>query len=223
MHIRIMLHTHIVPATGASSHMRRIALLGLLSLLPGCTGFGEFLDHAFTRNPNRPMADSLNVRRALGQFGEVEPLTPEPGNVWPGQQAASPTLQDIQQQDNATAQRGFEPTAVPGAQPGLPAGRQPRPTARGSSTPPGSVQPGADPLARPDVLAAPPRSSVPGAGPQGRVVQTPRGPAVDVGGTRSYRQLNVPGQPGSIMVPNGNGTSTIISPDGSIQTVPTPR
>ena len=136
--------------------------------------------------------------------------------------APNPTLQDIQQQDNA-AQRGFEPTVVPGAQPGLPAGRQPRPTARGSSTPPGSVQPGADPLPRPDVLALPPRSSVPSAGPQGRVVQTPRGPAVDVGGTRSYRQVNPPGQPSSIMVPNGNGTSTIISPDGSIQTVPTPR
>ena len=220
-----MLHMHNRPATGAPTLMRRIALLGLVSLLPGCTGFGEFLDHTFTtRNPNLPMADSQNVRRALGQDGDVEPLAPEPGNVWPGEQPPNPTLQDIQRQDNASAAgRGFEPTTVPGATPGLPAGRQPRPAARGSSTPPGSVQPGADPLPRPDVLGAPPSSSLPGPGPQGRIIPTPRGPAVDVGGTSSYRQVNPPGQPGSIMVPNGNGTSTIISPDGSVQTVPTPR
>ena len=205
--------------------MRRVALLGLL-LLPGCTGTGEFLNHTFSlpgRNPNLPMADSENVRRALGMRADVEPLQPEPGNGWPGEQPPNPTLQDIQREDSAGTQRGFEPTTVPGAEPGLPAGRQPRPAARGSSTPPGSVQPGADPLPRPDVLGAPPRSSTPGPGPTGRVTQTPRGPAVDVGGTRSYRQVNPPGQPGSIMVPNGNGTSTIISPDGSVTTVPTPR
>lgn len=203
--------------------MRRVALLGLLTL-SGCTGTGEFLNHTFSlpgRNPNLPMADSENVRRALGMRADVEPLQPEPGNVWPGEQPPNPTLQDIQQQDNASAQRGFEPTAVPGAAPGLPAGRQPRPTSRGSSTPPGSVQPGADALPRPDVPGVPPRSNLPN--PTGRVTQTPSGPAVDVGGTRNYRQVNPPGQPGSIMVPNGNGTSTIISPDGSVRTVPTPR
>ncbi len=206
--------------------MRRTALFGLLLLLPGCTGLGEYLDHTFNfarRNPNQPMADSENVRRALGQTPEVEPMLPEPGNIWPGQQAPDPTLADLQQEQGTATQRGFEPTVVPGAEPGLPAGRQPRPAPRGSSTPPGSNQPGADPLPRAGVLPPPPQSSVPGRGPQGGVVQTPRGPAVDTGGTRSYRQLNAPGGPGSIMVPNGNGTSTIISPDGSVQTVPTPR
>jgi hypothetical protein len=28
---------------------------------------------------------------------------------------------------------------------------------------------------------------------------------------------------GTVMVPNGNGTSTLIRPDGSVQTVPTPK
>jgi hypothetical protein len=32
-----------------------------------------------------------------------------------------------------------------------------------------------------------------------------------------------PGTKADITVPNGNGTSTIIHPDGTMQTVPTPR
>ncbi len=201
--------------------MRRTVMLGLLILLPGCTGFGEFLNHAFSppgRNPNLPMTDSENVRRSLGQLVKESPLTPEPGNVWPGPQAPEPTLTDVQRQPS-----GADQTTVPGAEPGLPAGRQPRPTTRGSSTPPGSVEPGLPPEPRARVLRQPPPSSVSGPGPQGQVVQTPQGPAVDAGGTSSYRQLNAPNATGSIMVPNGNGTSTIINPNGSIQTIPTPR
>lgn len=206
--------------------MRRLALLGLLTLLPGCTGFGEFVRHTFTApgvNPNLPMADSENVRRALGQVADVEPLVPEAGNVWPGAPPPNPTLQDVARDDPGnTARRGFEPTTVPGAEPGLPAGRQPRPAARGSSTPPGSVQPGADPLPREGVLPQAPRGAAQPRLPGG-VVQTPRGAGVDAGGTSTFRQLNVPGQGSSIIVPNGNGTSTIIAPDGSVSTVPTPR
>ncbi len=207
--------------------MRRIAMLGLLVLLPGCTGFGEFINHAFTlpgQNPNLPMTDSENIRRSLGQKIDMSPLTPEAGNVWPGPQAPEPTLTDMQrQQPGAEGARGFNQTTVPGAEPGLPAGRQPRPTSRGSSTPPGSVEPGLPPAPQFGMRPQPPQSSAPGPGPQGQVVQTPQGPAVDAGGTSSYRQLNAPGASGSIMVPNGNGTSTIINPNGTIQTIPTPR
>ena len=49
--------------------MRRLPPLLLLCSLTSCTGFGEFLNHAFSlpgTNPNIPMADSENVRRALG-------------------------------------------------------------------------------------------------------------------------------------------------------------
>ena len=59
--------------------------------------------------------------------------------------------------------------------------------------------------------------------PPGGVVNTPQGPAVDTGGTTGYRTLNTPSGPGAIVVPNGNGTSTVINPDGRIQTIPTPR
>jgi hypothetical protein len=220
-----MLHMHIHPIgqrSGSGASMRRIALLTSLVLLPGCTGFGTFLDHTFSSpydNPNIPMADSENIRRAVGGISTVEPLQPEAGNVWPAPQGPEPTLADLQN-GGGENQRGFAPTTVPGAEPGLPAGRQPRPV--GSSTPPGSNQPGA---ATPSSIAPipPPRSSAPGPGPQGQIIQTPRGPAVDAGGTSGYRQLTTPQGPGAIMVPNGNGTSTIINPNGSIQTVPTPR
>ncbi len=205
--------------------MRRTATLALLLGLSGCTGFGEFLDHTFSlpgHNPNIPMADSENVRRVLGQQPQVGPLEPEPGNVWPGPQRPDPTLADLQRRDNQENARGFPPTDVPGATPGLPAGRQPRP--RGNATPPGNATPDLAPLPGAGVPPPPRRSSsVPGPGPQGQVVQTPRGPAVDAGGTSSYRQLTTPQGPGAIMVPNGNGTSTIINPNGSVQTVPTPR
>ena len=207
--------------------MRRSAtlalLVGTLPVLVGCTGFGEFIDHTFTLPgtiPTLPMADSENVRRALGQPAEIEPLGPEPGNVWPAKQGPEPTLSDIGKQQDAEGRRGFPATRVPGAEPGLPDHRQPRP--RGSSTPPGNASPGLDKLAPIGVPPAP-RSSVPGQGPAGNVVNTPEGPAVDTGGAKGYRQLNTPRGPGAIMVPNGNGTSTIINPDGSVQTVPSPR
>lgn len=208
--------------------MRRNAfsasILALPFALSGCVGFGTFLDHTFSlpgENPNIPMTDSENIRRVLGQAPDPTPLTPEPGNVWPGPQRPEPTLQDISNNPGAEDQRGFPPTETPGAQPGLPASRQPRP--RGSSTPPGNEPPISSPSAGIPPAPPAPRSSAPGPGPVGGVVQTPGGPAVDAGGTNSYRQLTTPQGPGAIMVPNGNGTSTVINPNGTVQTIPTPR
>ncbi len=204
--------------------MRRTALsaslLGLPLLITGCTGFGTFIDHTFSfpgQNPNLPMADSENVRRVLGQSPDPKPLQVEPGNVWPAAERPDPTLEDIQKNPTALDQRGFAPTTVPGAEPGLPAGRQPRPL--GSSSSPGGEPTATAPSAGVGPIPRIP-SSAAGPGPQGQVIQTPSGPAVDAGGTSSYRQLTTPQGPGAIMVPNGNGTSTIINPNGTIQTVP---
>lgn len=205
--------------------MRRVAYLGLVLLLPGCTGTGEFLRHTLTfpgTNPNLPMVDSQNVRRALGRPMDVEPLMPEPGNVWPGPPEPQPTLQDLQREPDPATGRGFGPTDVPGATPGLPAGSQPRP--QGSSTPPGSAQPGGAPPPGASVQPPLPRTPSPGRDPTGSAVQLPGGQTgFDTGGTRGYRQLNTPSGPGAITVPNGNGTSTVINPDGTVQTIPTPR
>lgn len=203
--------------------MRRLPPLVLLLGLSGCTGFGEFLEHAFSlpgSNPNIPMADSENVRRALGQQPAIRPLETEPGNVWPRFDTRDPTLADIANNPGREDQRGFPPAVAPGERPGLPAHRQPRPL--GSSTPSGSPPAAAPALPPSGVLPpAPPTAQAPK--PPGGVVQTPEGPAVDTGGTNSYRQLNTPRGPGAIVVPNGNGTSTVVNPDGTVQTIPTPR
>jgi len=179
--------------------MRRPFLICLTIALPcvlsGCTGMGVFFDHTFSsfdENPNTPAGNSETLQRIRGETVEVAPLLPEQGNVWPGPTPPDPTLQDIEAQQNSAS----TPPPVTG---GGTDHQQPR------LTPPSNA-PGS---------GAPP-------GPPGSTVLTPRGNSQDVGGGRSYQQLQSP-TPGAngILVPNGNGTSTLISPDGSVQTVPT--
>jgi hypothetical protein len=192
--------------------MRRIVFLGLLLTLAGCGGgFSTWHDLPFTTgsNPNLPPGDSENMRRAMGEPSAVEPLTTEPGDVWPGPIKPPPTLQDLESQSGQTA--------------------EPLPPPVGSSTPPGSNQPGLAPLRTGPSAPSPGQSTAPGvpsaATPQaGQVYQTNRGPAVSTGGTTNYQTITTPGAAGqSIVVPNGNGTSTIIHPNGTVETVPTPK
>jgi hypothetical protein len=235
--------------------MRRFALLSLTLALPavlgGCeyagnpfAGFGGFIDdtHTFDLNPNRPVGDSENIRRVTGHGVNVDPLLPEPGNVWPGPPPKDPTLEDIQRQANqpiGTIQAS--PGAAPGqAGPGQMAPGepfvphpQPRPDAvqpapqqgpaiprRGSSTAPTSEAP----VPRVPAFTAAPATPPPQSAPRSTTIDTPQGPATltpGSGGVQTY----VPKSGGGVglVVPNGNGTSTLIGPDGSVQTVPTQR
>ena len=56
----------------------------------------------------------------------------------------------------------------------------------------------------------------------GRVVQTPRSTGVTSGGTSGYQTLTTP-EGSAVVVPNGNGTSTVIHSNGTVETIPTPR
>ncbi len=191
--------------------MRRIASLGLLLAMTGCSqyvgspfdGFGGFAadTHTIYRNPNRPAGDTENMRRVFGEAAQEEPLLPEPGNVWPGPLPPQMTLQDLQRENpDATLKSGEE----------MYLGRP-----LGSSTPPGTGQ------VRP---ATPAPMQMPQAQPAPRdpTVMTPSGPAMlqNNGGVQTYTD---PRGGTGIVVPNGNGTSTLIAPDGSVQTVPSPR
>ena len=204
--------------------MRCSAMFALLLLLSDCSGSNSGLDRALSLsagNPNAPVADSINLRRALGQTVDAQQLDAQPGNIWPGPQKSDPTLIDLQRDEGSEAARGFAPTAVPRTTVrGDTDHRQPRPT--GSSTPPPNLDAAVPNLTRATGVP-PPSSSVPGSGPLGSVVTTPRGPAIDAGGTPRYRQLLTPRGPGAIMLPNGNGTMTILEPGGGVQTVPAPR
>lgn len=202
--------------------MRRIAFACLCFAVSGC-GYNTWSDPPFSSgsNPNRPIGDSENMRRVMGEQVQAPALTPEPGDIWPGPLPPSPTLQDLEQQGT---QPGVE-RAVPGSpdfrnQSGPP--NIPQQLPRGSSTPPGSTQPGLTALPNP----TPPRPTnaiPPARNPAGQVTPTQQGPGVTTGGGTGYQTLTTPGGGSSIVVPNGNGTSTIIHSDGRIETVPTPK
>ena len=172
--------------------MRRTALLGLTLLLAGCQfagnpfdGGGGFLDdtHLFRSNPNLPEGQDETVRRVEGQDVGTVPLTPEPGDIWPGPMKPIPSTQDLQQQNMEQLPPPNVPTAPP-------------PTLFPQTPIPPAMSP-----------------SVPTPQRQAPVNQNPNG----------VTTFTAPGGGQGIMVPNGNGTSTLIGPDGSIQTVPTPK
>jgi hypothetical protein len=204
--------------------MRPIVSLGLALALSGC-GFQTWWNPPFTAgsNPNMPVSDSPNMQRILGERSPVEPITSEPGDIWPGQITTAPTLQDIER----TGLQSRPEAPVPGSP--LSRGIDPiMPTPspnRGSSTPPPNLSPGLPRPTTPPPLssyAAPP-AAPPSTGPAGQVLQSPSGPSVVTGGGQGYQTTTGPGGAQSIVVPNGNGTSTVIHPDGRIETIPSPK
>ena len=205
--------------------MRRIASLTLALTLSGC-GYNTWWNPSFTGgyNPNLPVSDSENMRRVLGQEPSVSPLTTEPGDIWPGPLAPAPTLKDLE------ATGGLTP------QPEAPVPGSPLSRGTGCTLPVAESQrwqfysTGKRPTSASPPQPAPPLSSYtsppasPSAhGPAGQVVQTPNGPVVTTGGGPGYQTTTTPGGGQSIIVPNGNGTSTVIHSDGRIETIPTPK
>ena len=85
------------------------------------------------------------------------------------------------------------------------------------------------PLPPIEAPSAPPRPAAPAPKPAAPppVIHTPTGPLISngpVGVPGGASTAINPTQGGQdIIVPNGNGTSTVISPDGSVRTIPTPK
>ncbi len=197
--------------------MRPIALLGLtLTLTLPLTGCGDTwwnppLTGGFS--PHLPVADSDNMRRVMGQDAPTAALESEPGDVWPGPLPPTPTLSDMEGLNgigSAAQQPNFGTSALPGPNP-----------ARGSSTPSASGR--TPPLAL--TPAARPGAMVPAApgSTNGQVIPLSNGQAVTTGGGTGYQTTVTPGGGSAIVVPNGNGTSTVIHSDGRIETIPTPK
>jgi hypothetical protein len=205
--------------------MQRIASLALALMLSGC-GYRTWWNPPLIEgyNPNLPVNDSENMRRVQGQEPSVPPLTTEPGDIWPGPLAPPPTLKDLETTGGLTPQ----PEApVPGSPLSRGIGTpypSPNPSP-GSSTPPENAQPGqsAPQPAPPLSSYASPPAAPPSRGASGQVIQTPSGPAVSTGGGPGYQTTTTPGGGQSIVVPNGNGTSTVIHSDGRIETIPTAK
>jgi hypothetical protein len=186
--------------------MWRLALLGLCLGLTGCD-FHTWhqMPYVAGQDPYLPRGDSENLRRAMGVPVNVEPLAPEPGNVWPGPIPAEPSLQQLEQQGGQLPNEAAPPALPP---------------ERGSSTPPPNPAPVPVPQIPPVPPSASPAPPVAGVPP---VVQTPSGTAVPSNGTGAYQQITRPNGTTAIVVPNGNGTSTVINSNGTVETIPTPK
>ncbi|MDE2005322.1 MAG: hypothetical protein KGI51_02045 [Rhodospirillales bacterium] len=168
-------------------------LAGAILALAGCTQV-----HApfyAGHDPYAPSGDGETMRRVRGQTANEAPLQPAGGNVWPRPIQDQPTLETLEQ----------EQLNLPGqpAPPPMPAQAAARPIGPGPAA----------------VPAIPPVPRVAGTPP----FTTPHGTAVPTGGTPAYRTVQMPDGTTAIVVPNGNGTSTIIRPDGTVETVPTPK
>ena len=192
--------------------MRRSALLGTMMLptillLGGCSGLGKFFGDTITlpgMNPNIPSGVSENTDRARGQKLDEAPILPESGNVWPGPPQPLPTLNDVSRQQSDD---------LSGAMPGGHAGPAMTGGSAGSSMHDGGsmsmgesnaishgAATGADSFSGGGVLD----DHVPDASQHYRS-KPPGG-----GGGKSG---------GDIVIPNGDGTSTVIGPDGTVKTV----
>lgn len=183
--------------------MRRVlpvlTLLGAGLLAQGCVGFDNFVDNTLTMrtNPNRPLGDSINMRRVQGVAATDEPVLAEPGNVWPRGVERMPTLQDL------------EGGAMPG-----PAGAPATPAPRRSS-----AAPAQEPV--PVIAAAPQPASV---ARDASAAETPLLPdlARPATGGQRYRTVSTPAGT-AVEAPNGDGTTTLMRADGSVTTVPAQR
>src|SRR5262245_48871665 len=79
--------------------MRRFAFPCLCLVLSACE-YNTWSNPPFSsgNNPNMPIGDSENMRRVIGEQVETAPLTPEPGDIWPGPLPPATTLEDLESQ-----------------------------------------------------------------------------------------------------------------------------
>ncbi|CAK7191973.1 hypothetical protein COMNV_00154 [Commensalibacter sp. Nvir] len=66
--------------------------------LSGCSGLDKFFDDTVTlsgSNPDAPKGDSENLLRARGKFVDTAPILQQTGNIWPSRPPALPTLSDV--------------------------------------------------------------------------------------------------------------------------------
>jgi hypothetical protein len=178
----------------------RLAALAAMLLLTGCSGSGFWAYEGNTltlpgANPNMPVSASENFQRARGgKVPNVQPQLTEAGDIWPGPPQPLPTLKDLQKQQLAE-------TNNPDSRSGL------------APLPPLPSLPGYQ-ISEQDIGNPPPPSAL-GGGSGRHGVYVPPSSALEIGNTSTG---NAP-----IIVPNGNGTSTVISPSGAVSTIPTPK
>lgn len=192
--------------------------MGFLVLLSGCagSGFGGFVHNTFSMqgDQNRPKQASETVARADGQTPTVTPIASAGGNVWPGPIKPLPSLADIAK---TLPEADTAPPFIPAAGTGGTLERNPPPGLKTPEVAPRVPSVAGSGTSGPAVATTPSVAT-------GTIIPTSQGQEKVSGGTGNFLTLTGPGgQYAGIMVPNGNGTSTIIRPGGAVETVPTPK
>lgn len=199
---------------------RRIGVTGRLPLALGlAVATAGCADGLFRYSSSTvPPPDSLTVQRVTGRAPEVEPLRPEPGDMWPAEEAPRATLANPEE-----ALQGI-PTYRPGSGADAPETPPPPPPIRrrGSSSLPPDALPVAperrSPVAEPALPVTPPPPRR-----EGRPVQLPDGSfATGTGDTGRVQGLVTQGGGTGAAVDQGN-TEVIIGPDGQVRQVLRPR
>ncbi len=213
--------------------MRPIAPLGLLLLLSACNsvgnpldGFGGFLGDtiSFQSNPNRPIPESDNIRRVMGQEVENEPILSETGNIWPAMPRVEPTRITLEQAPPAhpmAAAPIAAPIAAPVATP-TPATPTPATPTPLAPTPVAPPPPPPQPPPQPPTVAAPvipPATAI----TSGTTLATAKGPAILTTGANGIINYTLPSGATGRAINNGNGTMTLIGTDGTVMSAPVPR
>ncbi|WP_428374938.1 hypothetical protein [Lichenicoccus sp.] len=210
-------------------------MLPSVLFLGGCSGLDKFFHDTVTlpgMNPNLPSGLSENQTRSEGHgVGEV-PLLPEPGNVWPGPPQPLPTLGDVsREQGNGLGGDSSTRTPLGGSASGGPSLRDGNSMGIGEND---AIEHGAPT----DTISG---SGSPGA--HGSAGDSAGGNSLGgnslgsdgfggAGGSLADHVGETPprtkpgngdgggnGKAHAIVIPNGDGTSTVIGPDGSVQTV----
>ncbi len=196
--------------------MRRSALLGTMALpaalfLGGCSGLGEFFGDTITLpgvNPNLPYGLNETSERAEGHAPGITPILPQQGNIWPGPPQPLPTLADVAHSTgNGLNMQGY------GAQQEGPlqGPTQGQPLRNG-----GSMSMGEGDMVAHGVPTGPNNSSANSFGGGGGPLPS------NVPDSSSQFRLN--GNSGvknpPIVIPNGDGSYTVIEPNGQVKTTP---
>ena len=201
--------------------MWRIVFTCLCLVLSGC-GYNTWWNPPFTSgsNPNFPAGDSENMRRVVGEqvdrrrsrrnratSGRVRCSRSRPCRISSARASSRGLSNRCPARRNSRAGRPMcrrLPRAVA-------VRHRPGPSSRAWHRCP------------PPTAARPTDTTPPARNPAGQVIPHRRVPRSPEGAPAATRPSLRPGGGSSIVVPNGNGTSTIIHSDGRIETVPTPR
>jgi len=155
--------------------------------------------------------ESLTVQRVRGAGAPLNPLRPEAGDVWPGEEAPRATLANPEDALRGVASRGPSINDDP---------RRPRGSSSAFEQAPGAAPSVISPIF--EAPTPPPRANrTDGAPSSGQVFQSQQGPVTTTGGSGRVNTTISP--QGSGLAIRDGATTTLIGPGGNVQQVPTPR